>query len=634
MEISLNGIWRYKADPENRGIENGWFSPSWYINQMIEFEEIFLPNNWNIIPELERYEGIVWFFLNIDQININEVDNCDLFLRFKAVNYHTSLWINGHFQGVHEGNFLPFKFRINAAILKEEKGNTIIVRVENFRKKDRIPTIRRDWFNWGGIYRDIDLIVKDKYRINWCGVKTRLRLNKSASVEVLYEIRKPKKRTSALEVEDVIKWNLYYLGNVSIQNKQKSTGNHITLVKSGTIRSKGKTKSSFSFQIDIAEYWTPANPQLYKLELSLTDSREQYEIRFGIREITIRKQNIYLNNRKIHLHGVSLHEELIPYGRAIPIEKRRKDVVSIKDLGFNALRTGHYPHDESIYTICDEEGILVLEEIPVYWGIDFSNAKVLKKATQMFRTMIRRDFNHPSVIMWSAGNEVPVGEKSCQHFMTTLVKFGKTLDDSRLISCVVEFWTSLIMPKTFTEQLDVLCCNFYFGWYYLHTHNLNFFIDCLHQRYKEKPWFITEFGAGAKHNYHDSSTLPIKYSEERQFMILKHLIRIMNAKAYISGWFIWIYRDFRSHMRLNEYQKGFNRKGIVSEKNKKKMIACLMTELLEKRIPELRHHKIRAFLGYLTLYPILKITSIITGLMLGRFSDSGEGYYKKQPTKL
>ncbi|MFW9904594.1 MAG: glycoside hydrolase family 2 protein [Candidatus Thorarchaeota archaeon] len=622
MKISLNGEWKFLSDTECIGIKNEWWGEEWIYEQYSYLRTINLPNNWNIIPELDKYEGIVWFFYIFDiPADMKNLENFDIFIQFKAVNYETSFWINGTKCGIHNGNFLPFKFQIKPNLL--EKKNCIAVRVENFRKKNRIPSRSRDWFNWGGIYRDIDLFFYEKNRIDWVGVKTTILKGGQSKVEVLYELKTPQLASDQLK----ICWKLFYLGNISSQNLRR--GEPIQ-VDDGII-SNHSTQYSFSFHVKEAKIWTIDDPQLYQLQMVLPESQEPYVTRFGIREIKIVGSTLYLINKPISLQGVSLHEELFPYGRAIPLDKRREDVLNIKKLGFNALRTGHYPHDESIYEICDEEGLLVLEEIPVYWGNDFSSKKVLKKAARMLTDMIRRDFNHPSIICWSTGNEIPILNKDCRQFMSALVKHSKTLDTSRLTIFVVDFWAALVAPKEFVGEIDILCVNEYIGWYYFSVYNLNIFLDCLHQRFRRIPVFVTEFGAGAQYGVHDSSILPMKYSEERQASILGHSIKVMNSKAYINAWFIWVYRDFQSHMRLNQFQNGYNRKGIVSERNEKKLITQCFPSLAEKKMEknQIRHYGSFALLFYVIFYPTIRIFAIFVALVITKFSDWGDMYYKK-----
>ncbi len=623
MKISLNGAWRFKVDSNNRGMKERWSNVSWIMKHYNSLNEMGLPNNWNIIPTLDKYEGIVWFFLKLDfkEDIIDLIDKNEVFIQFMAVNYHTHLWINGVDCGIHEGNFIPFKFRVRSGILRAKEDNYIALYVENFRRKNRIPTKSRDWFNWGGVYRDINFLLLKKNRINWAGVRTKIYNRSETEIQVNFKLN----FISSLEIKDwEIQWELFLVGNVSSKNKH--TASPIIKNSAKFIPIISRKMQSFSFKVKDPRLWSVKDPNLYLLKLYFPKTSIPYEIRFGIREIKFLGSKLLLNGKEIFLKGINLHEELVPNGRVIPKENQLNDVLNIKTLGFNALRTGHYPHDESIYDICDEEGLIVLEEIPVYWGINFSNSEVLKLALYLLRTMVYRDFNHPSIIMWSVGNEIQLSNKACRYFIRELLKYARELDDSRLITCVLEVWMSLIASKDIIREFDVLCINQYIGWYYFSVNNLNIFLDCLNMLHR-KPIFVTEFGAGAQYGYHDYSELPRKYTEERQVSIVEHSIKVMNSKQYIKGWFIWIYRDFRSHMRLNKYQKGYNRKGIVDQSNNPKMIAERMPFIVNKVINNIKHHKVRAFIFYITLFPLIKLVALIISTILGKFSNSGDDYY-------
>lgn len=550
MNISLSGTWRGTPDPKQIGVKSNWYcntfdSSSW--------EEIQIPSCWNTIPRYERYEGIFWFATDFDIPELDNSPDTEYLLRFNAVNYLCRIWVNECELSSHEGGYLPFEVPIPAKALIKN-GNHLVVMVENFRSKQRIPGELFDWFNYGGIVRDVWLVARTKRHFKSVRVNTEINADQSATITVDYKCKEP----------------FHFIWTVSFNEEPILSGIEESEINNGRL----------SFNLKNAHLWSPDDPALYKLALipSPDETAEPYSVKFGVRDINISGTRIVLNGKPIKLKGVSLHEELVPYGRTIPRELRFKDVADIKSLGFNSLRTAHYSHDEALIEAADEIGLLVLEEIPVYWYIDYKDESVYEKAEEMIRTLIERDFNHPSVIMWSVGNEVPVEDEDCDLFIRRLMAEARSIDPTRLVSYVS---SRFIIDKT-REASDVCCLNCYIGWYFGDEKDLFGLLSASRETAPGKPWMITEFGACAKHGF-KSSKLRSKYSEDRQAEFLEHYIRTINSMDWISGWFIWIYRDFRSPIRTNKYQSGFNRKGIVDESLNKKLICDKLPEILDGR---------------------------------------------------
>ncbi|MHA1310760.1 MAG: glycoside hydrolase family 2 protein [Candidatus Helarchaeota archaeon] len=551
MKKLLSGEWLFYVDFNNDGIKNKLFLISNIKNRISNFKKIQIPSSWNSYQGLEKYEGICWYF-KIFEINELDENNEEFFLLFNGSNYQTKIWLNNNYIGLHEGGFLPFKFKIKNSYLKKSEKNYLAVQVDNIRKKNRIPSKLFDWYNWGGIYRDVFYEILPKSRIDWVHIYTQISKN---SAKLICK---------------------YYITEVKSFNYELKFTNK-TILK-GQVKPDTE-KGVFYIHIENPLFWSPDTPNIYTILLNFSDSNYFTKIQFGIREIKINGRFLYLNNKKIKLYGINLHEELIPFGRAIPFELRKKDLLNIKKLGFNAIRTAHYPHDESLLCLADKIGLLILEEIPVYWNINFKSPKVFKLAAKMIQDLIYRDFNHPSVIFWSVGNEIPIESYDCHKFILNLISFAKKIDPSRPISYV----SSRFLSDHYRSKTDIATLNEYFGWYLLSEKNLNFILEMTRgiSLCYNKPWFITEFGAGAKYNYH--SNIFERFSEEKQASILIRSIEIFNSKDWISGWFIWIYRDFKSAFRDNKYQNGFNRKGIVSDKNEFKLIARLLPKILKKK---------------------------------------------------
>jgi beta-glucuronidase len=588
-KISLNGIWKGKADPKNKGIAKEWFKSTNLIEKDPNLLDIKIPGSYNLLDGFEVYEGIFWHFLEFDMEEVNH-EKYSYKLFFKGSNYSTKVWLNSQFIGEHEGGFTPFKFNLEGP-LKIGK-NFLAVRNDNIRKKERLPALVFDWFNWGGIYRDIDLIILEKNRVKDVKIKTKVISENQCVIEISCEIK----------------------GHLSISWE-------ILEKKKRTICSQGSFSEisgevAFKIRMKNPKLWSPENPNLYTFtvfNMNTSESRKVplYISDFGIREIKIKGNYLYLNNKRIKLKGVSLHEELIPYGRVIPYKERENDIKNMKSLGFNALRTGHYSHDESLLEIADNLGMFILEEIPVYWLCDFKNPQTFRLAAKMVKSLIDRDFNHPSVIWWSVGNEIPIERPIVAKFIKRLMKWVRKFDDTRIITYV-----SMKLFSDLTRRYaDVATINYYFGWYVASPRLISLMLDTMRTPAFHKPWIYTEFGAGAKYGFHDDWGNQTKYSEERQLHVLDYSIRTFNSKDYLAGWFIWIYRDFRSLTRQNEYQQGFNRKGIVNEKNKKKLIYYRIPKIIHKERKLLN----TTFFGIILWLLLFPVAYIITYLIIDIF---------------
>ncbi|MFW9900140.1 MAG: glycoside hydrolase family 2 protein [Candidatus Thorarchaeota archaeon] len=574
--VSLNGKWKCISDYQNIGIKNKWYDQEHYELDEKNLTDIEIPKSFNVLDEFENFEGIVWHFYQFKMSEVLDLSKFDYQIRFKGANYNSKVWLNEKFLGQHNGGFTPFTFNINGIIT--EKDNYLVVRIDNRRKKDQVPAISFDWFNWGGIYRDVGILILDKNRLENVFIKTSLITKQKSKVEVSYHIK----------------------GEVSIKWQILEKTNSNTLYNGTVLESSAK--GVFNIVINNPQLWSPENPNLYYLEIydSLHNDVLIFETHFGIRQIEISGIDLILNKEKIFLKGASLHEEYMPYGRTIPYEKRREDILNFKALGFNAMRTAHYSHDEDLMDIADKEGILILEEIPVYWTIDYKNSKTYEVAANMLKELIWRDINHPSVIWWSVGNEVPLHKKSCSKFIKSLMKLAKEIDNTRLVTVV----SRKLIPDLTRRTVDITTINTYFGWYFGHERMISFILDLIRTPVINKPWIYTEFGAGAKYGFHADWNKQVKFSEEKQLQVLDYTIRTINSKDYFAGWFIWIYRDFRAPQRLNKYQQGYNRKGIVSgENNEKKLITYRFPKILNERRRTYKTKLLGIFL-WIIFYPL------------------------------
>tara|TARA_B100000953_G_scaffold64500_1_gene51596 strand:- start:15012 stop:16865 length:1854 start_codon:yes stop_codon:yes gene_type:complete len=581
-QVSLNGTWHYIIDPYETGFydyrykEKGekdaeayWNNPE--PNGKTDRKEhgynndysIQVPGDWNSQDDVFKYyEGTVWYQREFDKPKLDE--NERIFLYFGAVNYEAHVYLNGKKLGMHKGGFTPFNFEISPGMLKD-KSNFLVVKVDNKRYADEVPTLNTDWWNYGGITRDVKLIITPQNFIQQYAIH----LKQSQDIEKSLKRKRFnisgyfKLNTTAAEEKITIEIpEIGFKENVDIRDSE----------------------GSFDLEAKKLELWSPENPKLYKVMFTLGEHTLTDEI--GFRKVEVSGKDVLLNGKEIFMRGISIHEEIAPEIRRA---KNSADADKLfgwaKDLNVNMVRLAHYPHNEYMTRAADSLGLLVWSEIPVYWTIDFKNDEVLEKAKKQLDEMIIRDQNKASVIIWSVGNETPVSEARTK-FMKSLVMHAKEKDDTRLISAALEVGYNRgrnYIDDPLGEYTDIVSVNEYLGWYG----------DLPHAKVKskwetayDKPLFFSETGAGAKGGFHaDKET---RWSEEFQEWYFEETLKMMeNMPENFTGLSPWILVDFRSPKRNNpKYQEGWNRKGLIDDKGNKKKAFFTLKKYYEKKEEE------------------------------------------------
>jgi len=573
---SLNGEWKIIVDPYENGYYNyryaafdnspnpgkaAYFTDSKAAGktELVEYdfdrsESLIVPGDWNTQNEkLFYYEGTVWYRKKFD-FSIKTGTN-QVFLYFGAVNYIAEVYLNGSKLGIHEGGFTPFIFNITDRI--KEKDNSLVIKVDNKRIKEGVPTLNTDWWNYGGITRDVDIIeVPGTYISDYM-----MQLNPSAGKEITGYIK---------------------LGGIDISNRQ------ITLfIPELNIKEKFKSDSNgkciISLVSDSIQYWSPDLPKLYSVTIAAP--QDTINDRIGFRTIKADGSKLLLNGRKIFLKGISIHEEK-PFGggRANSKEDALQLLNWSKELGCNFVRLAHYPHNEFMPRLADSLGIMLWEEIPVYWTIQWENESTSQNAENQLSEMIFRDKNRASVILWSMANETPVSEAR-NNFLIRLSAKARMLDKTRLISAALEQGSYMGDPlkrtisDPFAEVVDVLSFNQYIGWYDGTPEKAETITWEITQN---KPVIISEFGGGAKAGYHGEREA--RWTEEYQAYLYEENIKMLQKIDKLCGMSPWILKDFRSPRRvLPGIQDGWNRKGLISEAGEKKAAFYVLKNFYENK---------------------------------------------------
>jgi len=316
------------------------------------------------------------------------------------------------------------------------------------------------------------------------------------------------------------------------------------------------------------QLWSPQNPKLYQVIISSSQDRVQDKI--GFRTIEVRQKELLLNGKPIFLRGICIHEEIPNEGRRAYSHKDALQLLGqVKELRANMARLAHYPHNENMAKVADSLGVLLWEEIPVYWTIDFESNEVWEKARTQLNEMITRDHNRASVIIWSVGNETPVSETRT-NFMSRLVAAAKQMDSSRIISAALEVHNVNgvnVIDDPLGAYTDIVSVNEYLGWYGGLPSNAR---TARWEVKYDKPLFFSETGAETLGGFHGDSLT--RWSEEYQEWYYKEQVNMMKHMPdnYI-GLSPWILNDFRSPRRNNPvYQEGWNNKGLFDHQGRKK----------------------------------------------------------------
>lgn len=560
---SLNGYWNYIVDPYENGFYNYRYEPfenqkepgkaAYFSNaksenksDLVEYnfdksDSIAVPGDWNTQKEnLYYYEGTLWYKKSFDYTKKEKSNR--VFVYFEASNYQTDVYLNGKKLGQHIGGFTPFNFEVTD--LLKESDNFLVVKVDNKRKKEGVPTLNTDWWNYGGITRDVKLVeTADSF------------------IEDYFIQLDPNDKNS---IKGHISLNGGSIGHQSIQIQIPE----LNINKKVTTNNQGV--ATFEIDHDDINYWSTGNPFLYKVILKT--QKDQLEDQIGFRTIKTKGQKILLNDKEIFLRGISIHEESpIRDGRGYAIEDAQQLLNWAKELGCNYVRLAHYPHNEHMVRLADKMGILVWEENPVYWTIAWKNEATYKNAENQLTEVINRDKNRASVIIWSMANETP-GSEARNIFLTKLADQTRKLDPTRLISAAMEQsnfeGNSNIrtIDDDFAETVDILSFNQYIGWYDGLPEKCS---DISWKIKQNKPVLISEFGAGAKQGLHgDKDT---RWTEEYQEYLYEETLKMLGNIEQLQGFSPWILVDFRSPRRpLPEIQDGWNRKGLISEDGIKK----------------------------------------------------------------
>ena len=560
---SLDGEWKIIVDPYENGYYNYRYEPfdqqspvstnAFFTDSkmqtpgdLIEYDfdkakSLQVPGDWNTQDQkLYYYEGSVWYRKLFDAPK--HTKNERVFLYFGAVNYRADVYLNGKKLGVHLGGFTPFYYEITGKLAPTK--NSLILKVDNKRFADAVPTLNTDWWNYGGITRSVQVAVVPKTFIR----------DFNLQLSSLSE----KKLTGQIQVDGA-------KGGEKVQL-------HIPELN---IKKMVEADAQGIAKVDLAlgniELWSPENPKRY--EVTLRVGKDKITDQIGLRTISTQGKQLLLNGKPVFLRGISIHEEYSAEGggRVRNARDAQQLLTWAKELGCNFVRLAHYPHNEDMVRLAESMGLMVWSEIPVYWTIQWSNESTYQLAEQQLTAMIERDHNRAAVIIWSLANETPVSDVR-NRFLSRLAAKARSLDSTRLLSAAMEKHyrdnapNIAVVEDPLADMVDLVSFNQYIGWYDGLPAKAN---EVQWEIPYDKPVFISEFGGGARYGHRGDANQ--RWTEEYQEDLFRRTLAMLDKIDGYVGVSPWILADFRSPRRLlTGIQDEYNRKGVYSEKGEKK----------------------------------------------------------------
>lgn len=570
QSIKLSDFWNFRFDPQDLGIESGW------QKGFTDGRPIAVPASWNDQFEDGRdFLGLAWYQTEFDLPwgwNGNQI-----VLRFGSVNYLAEVWLNGAALGTHEGGHLPFEFEVTSLV--KPAANRLVVRVDGQLAFDRVPPgnvtgdptdfflshsdnypqAQFDFFPYCGIHRPVLLYARPQSFLEGITVQTQI-AGTNGQVHVQVE--------SVGNDFDTLRFRLRGHGQ-DITVEPASSGN----------------LTEVNIDIPNATLWSPSTPNLYNLTVQLVQGGnvvDSYSLKIGIRTVKIDGDRLLLNDQPIYLTGFGRHEDFPVVGRGYLPALLVKDYALMQWMGANSFRTSHYPYSEQMLDLADQLGFLVIDETPAV-GLYFREDGLEKRSAlcqQYVREMIRRDKNHPSVILWSLANEPHSTPPHARPFFERLYQEARSLDPTRPVTLV----SFLGAEEQSFEFCDLICLNRYLGWYAQGGNLdealslLSAELDALHRTFG-KPILLSEFGADALPGHHAQP--PEMFSEEYQAELLTRYIELLHQKSYVVGEHIWNLCDFKTSQGITR-AGALNYKGIFTRDRRPKLAAHRVRALWDK----------------------------------------------------
>ena len=512
-----------------------------------------LPHTWNAKDGQDGgndyYRGTLVYDNHFAKPKFTEEKEC-VYLQFHGINSSANVILNGESVCRHDGGYSTFRVDVTD---KLQEDNSIAIEVDN-SVNDRVYPQKADFTFYGGIYRDIEILIvkKEHFDLDYYGgpgIKYTTSVSgKGADVNVVTYINEAAIEAGAKVVVELLDDS----GNVIADGEGQDVTLHISNV----------------------HLWDGLeDPYLYEIKATLVKNGtevDEISCNCGVRTFEFSPvDGFHLNGRPYPLHGVSRHQDYKGIGNAIGKEQHDRDMELIREVGANTIRLAHYQHDQYFYDLCDKVGMIVWAEIP-YISEHLANGN--ENTISQMKELIVQNYNHPSIVVWGVSNEITISGRKYRKQMLenhhVLNDLCHKMDPTRLTTLACYAVCHPFHPVS--KITDLVGWNLYLGWYVPFLWLNDLWISFYHLVYPKRCLCYSEYGAEGMPNLHSKRPKRGDNSEEYHSKYHEYMLECFKRHPYMWAHYYWNMFDFAADARNQGGEPGMNHKGLITFDRKTK----------------------------------------------------------------
>lgn len=506
---------------------------------------VMLPHTWNNLDGQDGgndyWRGTCKYVKELAMPEFNQEED-QVYLEFRGVNASARVRLNGRQVCIHDGGYSIF--RVNVTDVLQDQ-NHLEVEVDN-SINDRVYPQKADFTFYGGIYRDVNLIVLNKHHFDMDyyggnGIKITPEVKGDSGcvrIQTFTNSSQPDEEKIYVDIEDAE-------GNKTASG----IGTDCVLI------------------IPKVHLWNGVkDPYLYTAVARLMIHGELVDMvqcRFGVRSFSVDPdKGFFLNGRSYPLRGVSRHQDWKGLGNAITKEHHDRDMELIREIGANCVRLAHYQHDQYFYDLCDQYGLAVWAEIP-YISEHMPNGR--ENTISQMKELIVQNYNHPCIVNWGVSNEITISTKDKKDMLDNhrvLNELCHEMDPTRLTALACYAVCGPFNPAA--HITDLVSWNLYLGWYVPGLFLNDLWMKFFHFMYPKRCLGYSEYGCEAMTNLHSSKPRRGDHTEEYQMVYHEYMLKCFERNPYLWATQVWNMFDFAADARDQGGEAGMNHKGLVT----------------------------------------------------------------------